>query len=113
MHPRMKRERITIEKMIGIWCQEQHTSPKGSLCSECQELMAYALLRLQQCPFQEGKTTCGNCPVHCYKPAMRQKIREVMRFAGPRMPLRHPLLALGHLLDGLRKEPIKKKPTGK
>ena len=58
-------------------------------------------------PFHEGKTTCANCPAHCYKPEMREKIRKVMRYAGPRMIYRHPILALLHIIDGRRKEPIK------
>ncbi len=36
---------------------------------------------------------------------MREKIRRVMRYAGPRMLLRHPVMALLHMVDGLRKEP--------
>ena len=77
------------------------------------ELLAYARARLSRCPYQEGKTTCARCPVHCYRPAMRARIRRVMRYAGPRMLTRHPLLALRHLIDGLRKEPVRVKQTGK
>jgi len=36
---------------------------------------------------------------------MRERIRAVMRYAGPRMLWRHPLLALLHLADGLQDEP--------
>ena len=64
---------------------------------------------LDRCPFGEEKTTCARCPVHCYKPAMRERVRAVMRYAGPRMLLRHPILALQHQLDGVRhKKPPKK-----
>lgn len=109
MHPRMKRERETVARMIGLYCRQQHGSSQGEPCAECRQLLEYALLRLRHCPFQEGKTTCGNCPIHCYKPAMREKIRAVMAFSGPRMVWRHPILGLCHLLDGLRKEPIRKR----
>jgi len=111
MHPRMKRERRTIECMINIYCRDHH-HPKGVLCDECQELLEYARFRLKNCPFQENKTTCGNCPIHCYKPKMREKVREVMRYSGPRMIRHHPLLAVGHMIDGLRKEPGPKKKKG-
>jgi hypothetical protein len=33
---------------------------------------------------------------------MRDRIRKVMRFSGPRMLFLHPTLALLHLLDGLK-----------
>jgi predicted amidophosphoribosyltransferase len=104
-HPRMERERRTIEAMIGIYCRGQHRQC-GELCPECRELLDYARLRLARCPFQEQKTTCANCPVHCYKPAMRERVRVVMRYAGPRMLFRHPGLTLYHFLDGRRKQPV-------
>jgi hypothetical protein len=64
--------------------------------------LAYALNRLRHCPFQESKTTCGKCPVHCYSPRQQARIRVVMRYSGPKMLLSHPILAVLHLLDGLR-----------
>ncbi len=105
-HPRMQRERRTIEAMIRLYCRDHHGGGR-SLCPGCAELLDYAFRRLDRCPFQEGKTTCAKCPVHCYKPSMREKVREVMRYSGPRMLWRHPVLALFHLLDGRRKEPVR------
>ncbi|HYA31807.1 MAG TPA: nitrous oxide-stimulated promoter family protein [Thermodesulfovibrionales bacterium] len=101
-HPRMARENRTIRAMMQIYCHASHGRPEG-LCPECKALQDYAEARLAQCPFQENKTTCANCPVHCYTPAKREKIREVMKFAGPRMTYRHPVLALFHLLEGRRR----------
>jgi predicted amidophosphoribosyltransferase len=100
--PRLRREAHTVVAMIHRYCRDRHHTTDG-LCPECTELLAYARRRLARCPFQEDKTTCGKCPVHCYAPAMRERIREVMRYAGPRMVWSHPLMALRHLLDGLRK----------
>ena len=100
----MARERKTVEAMIRLYC-EAHHAPEGLFCPECQELLQYALERLDRCPFQERKTTCAKCPVHCYRPEHREQIRVVMRYAGPRMLFRHPILALLHLWDGIRKAP--------
>jgi len=102
--PRMEREGRTVEAMVRLYCCEQHGGG-GSLCAACSELLDYARARLERCPFQEGKTTCARCPVHCYRPAMREQVRQVMRYAGPRMLRRHPVLALRHLLDGRRAVP--------
>jgi hypothetical protein len=104
-HPRIARENKTVEAMVNIYCHGQHGT-KDELCFECTELLSYTRERLYQCPFQEDKTTCAKCPVHCYKPVMREKIRAVMRYAGPRMIYRHPILTLFHFIDGLREEPI-------
>lgn len=104
--PRMAREGRTIRIMIEMYCRDQHGS-QGPLCSECEALSIYAMERLRRCPYQEGKTTCAKCPIHCYKPSMREQVRAVMRYAGPRMMFRHPAMAAWHLFDGRRKEPIR------
>src|SRR5271169_3147438 len=101
-HARLIRKEKTISAMIGIYCRGNHGT-KGPLCYGCEELLSYARARLLKCPFQEAKTTCAQCPVHCYKPAMRARVKDVMRYAGPRMPLRHPVLALFHFVYGFRR----------
>lgn len=105
MHPRIKRESETVKTMIELYCHDHHSF--NGLCLECLSLIEYAQRRLEGCPFQEGKTTCAKCPVHCYSPDMREKIRTIMRYSGPRMLYKHPTAALWHLVDKRRKEPIK------
>ena len=82
----------------------------AKLCAECHDLRQYAHLRLTRCPFGPDKPTCANCKVHCYKPEMRERVRQVMRHAGPNMLLRHPVLALLHLLVDERR-PAPDKPA--
>ncbi|MBW1792406.1 MAG: nitrous oxide-stimulated promoter family protein [Deltaproteobacteria bacterium] len=105
---RIQREASTIEAMIRIYCRHHHGT-NSELCKECDLLLQYALVRLKKCPFQEKKTTCGKCPIHCYKPGMRKKIQEVMRYVGPRMVLHHPIMGIMHIVDGFRKS----SPKGK
>jgi predicted amidophosphoribosyltransferase len=92
-----------MSKMVGIYCAAHHDSDVDSLCEECSEFLHYAERRLRKCPYGDQKPTCANCPVHCYKPARKDQARVIMRYAGPRMLLRHPLLAIAHQLDGFRK----------
>jgi len=99
---RIIREKKTIEVMIGMYCDKYHSS-EGRLCHDCRQLLDYAWKRLEQCPFKDDKPACANCTVHCYKKDMRQKVVEVMRYSGPRMTYRHPVLAFHHLLDRRRK----------
>lgn len=100
---RLAREKVTMSKMVGIYCSAHHGGTQGDLCAECEVFLDYAETRLHKCPYGEEKPTCANCPVHCYKPAQREQAKKIMRYAGPRMLLRHPLLAIAHQLDGLRK----------
>jgi hypothetical protein len=88
--------------MIYLYCRDLH-GVRDELCPECRELLEYAWARLDHCRFQADKPACGRCPVHCYKPGMRTKVAAVMRYSGPRMLRRHPLLALRHVLDGFRR----------
>ncbi len=97
----LARELLTITRMVGIYCSDHHGG--DALCESCQEFMDYAEVRLEKCPYGEDKPTCANCPIHCYKADRREQARAIMRYAGPRMLLRHPILAIAHKLDGLRK----------
>jgi predicted amidophosphoribosyltransferase len=99
---RIRRELKTVRVMIGLYCRAKHNGA-GGLCKECDALWDYASQRVKHCPFRADKPTCLNCPVHCFQPAMREQVRVVMRYAGPRMLWRHPVLALLHSLDGRRK----------
>ena len=94
-----QREKRVVAEMIALYCRDTHKRAKGALCPECEELIAYAHLRSDKCPFMENKTFCSNCKVHCYQPDMREKIRRVMRYSGPRMMKTHPILAIRHLVE--------------
>jgi len=100
MKGRLLREEKTIRVMIEMYCRDRHGS-KGALCSRCRELCEYAEKRLRNCPYGAKKPTCAACPIHCYQGGMREEVRRVMRYAGPRMMFEHPLLAIGHFIDGL------------
>ena len=98
-----EREKKTGSLMIRLYCRKRHHT-SGGLCAECQALSDYAVQRSDRCPFMETKTFCSNCRVHCYKPEMREKIREVMRFSGPRMLLYHPVMAVRHVIEGKKEK---------
>jgi hypothetical protein len=110
--PRIKREKKTIDAMVKLYCHKHHGTD-GELCQECSDLHDYAMLRLSKCPFQENKSTCGKCLVHCYKSDMKEKVAKVMRYSGPRMLLHHPVLALHHVFDGRKKPESLKKAVSK
>ena len=98
---KLAREKKTVAVMIGMYCRAYHAGGPH-LCVECSALLDYALRRIERCRFHLSKPVCAKCRVHCYGAERRERIRRVMRFAGPRMLLAHPLLALLHLLDARR-----------
>ena len=101
-----EKEMHTVYEMIHLYCRKNHKEKE--LCPECLNLYEYARMRIEKCPFMETKTFCSNCKVHCYKPEMREKIRVVMRFSGPRMLFYHPVLAVWHLVCSLKEKQCKK-----
>lgn len=107
---RRRREGETISAMVVLYCRAHHSPANGSLCADCAELHRYALRRIERCVFGAAKPTCANCTVHCYKAAMRERVRQVMRWAGPRMLWHHPVLTVRHMLDGRRPAPVISRP---
>ena len=106
-----RREKAMVNDMIAPYCRKKHGT-RGGLCPDCAALAAYAEQRSDRCPFMETKTFCSNCKVHCYKPEMREKIREVMRFSGPRMLLVHPAAAIRHVIETRREKGKTQKGAG-
>ena len=96
----------TVKAMVEVYCKD-HYGTRGELCSECRELLEYAEVRLDRCPYGEDKPTCNKCPIHCYKPEPKEQMRLVMRYSGPRMLLKHPILAIRHLVHEKRDVPEK------
>ena len=109
---RLRREQRTIEVMVRLYCRAHHghaaaaarssrrrPAAHPSLCPSCAALLHYSNRRIEKCRFGARKPVCASCTVHCFRPEMRDEIRTVMRYSGPRMMFRHPYLAVRHLLD--------------
>jgi len=100
---KLDREKKTVAVMVGMYCRANHAGGPHP-CAECSALLDYALRRIERCRFHLSKPVCSRCRVHCYGAERREQIRRVMRFAGPRMLLAHPLLAVLHLLETRRRQ---------
>ena len=92
-----QQEKDVVAFMITLYCRKKHGGKE--LCPQCQSLTDYAWNKADKCPFMESKTFCSNCHVHCYEPEMRERIRAVMRFSGPRMIMHRPIMAIRHLAE--------------
>ena len=95
LNRKIEHERRVVADMIALYCRKKHSG--SELCEMCRALAEYADRRTVACPRMEDKTFCSQCPTHCYRHDMREQIREVMRFAGPRIIFYHPVAALRHL----------------
>ena len=102
LNTKREREKVIVSQMIALYCRKNNHSKE--LCPDCAALANYARQRSDKCPFMESKTFCSNCKVHCYKPEMREKIRAVMRFSGPRMLCHHPVMAVRHLIESKKEK---------
>ena len=103
---RRAREKRVVSQMIALYCHGHHDAAERTeralcgetVCPACAELDALAARRTELCPHVATKTSCNKCATHCYPPRQRDQIRAVMRYAGPRMLLHHPVAAVRHLL---------------
>lgn len=115
------KEKKLIPVMIRSYCKGKHKKKRkelalkrGEVCPECKELTEYALFRLEKCPFKVNKKFCSFCKIHCYKPDMKEKIKDVMRYSGPRMLPTHPVFAISHVVQMIQhKKQLKKEQAAK
>lgn len=103
----------TVRFMIELYCRGKHKTKRGELCNECRELWEYVQLRRAKCPFGDNKPFCSNCKIHCYKSEMRERIKAVMRYSGPRMMFYNPKIAWAHVFETLRRKREEKKIKAK
>ncbi|MGN0814003.1 MAG: nitrous oxide-stimulated promoter family protein [Candidatus Coproplasma sp.] len=104
-----EKEKKLIPAMIKKYCHGKHKTKGKEVCAECKELTDYALFRLDKCPFKENKKFCSFCKIHCYKPDMREKIKAVMKYSGPRLIFTHPIFAISHVVQTVKyKRALKK-----
>ncbi|MDE6868383.1 MAG: nitrous oxide-stimulated promoter family protein [Clostridia bacterium] len=97
-----EKENKIIPVMVKKYCRGKHGAKGKEICEECKELTEYALFRLSKCPFKINKKFCSFCKIHCYKPEMREKIKAVMKYSGPRMMLSHPVFAISHVVQMIK-----------
>ncbi|MHA2006743.1 MAG: nitrous oxide-stimulated promoter family protein [Promethearchaeota archaeon] len=98
----LEKEKEIVHAMIKMYCKNFHVSNEIA-CQECTNLATYAETRLKNCKYGEEKPTCANCPIHCYKPDMREQIKKVMRYSGPRMMYTHPIMGFRYLFKKFKK----------
>lgn len=109
------RDLATLAKFIRIYCADHHDAGQRSacdlknhdieaihgqplmLCPDCRKLLAHAFAKRVHCPMNP-KPSCKHCPRHCYHPAYRDRIRQVMKHSGRKLVLRGRLDLLVHLL---------------
>lgn len=106
---RREMEKESLTEMIRSYCHGNHHTKGKELCEKCQEFHDYAMMRTDKCPFMATKTFCSACKVHCYSKEWRPYVKEVMRYAGPRLLFRHPVLTILHGWVTLRQKRLQKK----
>lgn len=95
---RTKKDDIA-KSMIHIYCRGNHkNSGTNQLCDECNQLLEYSSFRSSKCPHIERTLYCSNCPTPCYKPDMKEQMRVVMKYAGPRFLFKHPIQFTKHVI---------------
>lgn len=95
-------EKLLVSEMIALYCRKTTIRRKAACARSARPCMITPCSALNAAPFMETKTFCSACKVHCYKPEMREQIRTVMRWSGPRMLFVHPVLAIRHMKETMK-----------
>lgn len=95
---KIEKEKKIVALMISMYSQGVDKK-KLEDNEECLNLLRYAELRLSKCPFKDNKKFCSHCKIHCYQKEYREKMKKVMRYAGPRMLFKHPILLFKHFFE--------------
>lgn len=113
---RRQSEKVTYLAMAELYCLKKHpdrpkirvtadevgADPKFRgwlLCETCRKRALGVVKRTDRCPHMAYKTFCHECPRPCHPPS--EEDRDMMKFSGPRLMGRHPVLAFrffGYLL---------------
>ncbi len=99
MNNRLNTEKKVFKKMVLIYCKNKHQ--KNTPCSECREIIEYGIEKIDNCFYAEKKPFCSKCSIHCYNKNMQKKVKDIMRFSGPRIIFYHPFISLKHLFSSL------------
>ncbi|MCZ7583522.1 MAG: nitrous oxide-stimulated promoter family protein [Deltaproteobacteria bacterium] len=76
-----------LRAFTEVFCHKKHGHARGTLCPDCERFLDYAYKRRILCPM-DPKPKCQACPVHCYKPAMRDRVKKIMHIGGMHYVLR-------------------------
>src|SRR6056297_90918 len=99
MTNRLEMEKKVLRKMVHIYCRGNHS--KNSPCSECMEVINYGLNKIDSCIYGINKPFCSKCTIHCYEENMKKKVKDIMRYSGPRIIFYHPIISLKHFLSSI------------
>ena len=95
-----KKDIRLLGKFVEVYCDGKHRDAVRSarflpedlgarrLCQECAAFLEYAIAKRLKCPLEAEKPTCKRCRIHCYDKPRREKVREVMGYAGRRLMMR-------------------------
>lgn len=101
----------TVTAMIDLYCLKHHqiNANKFQRCTDCEQFRSYVKHRLDRCPYGENKPSCKQCPIHCYRPQQKVNSQTIMRYSGPKMIVKHPIMAIRHLIHDKRSIPAIKR----
>lgn len=102
------KEKETVRKMFGLYCQKNHDTPAGKkLCPKCTALLATVMLKMNRCPYGITKPICEKCKIPCFGKKQTKDFLDIMQGSRTKMLLRHPIMAMRHRLNGMRREVTK------
>ena len=88
------REKETIRKTFGEYCNANHGTEGGKLCGKCTAVLSTVLLKINRCPYGIGKPICEQCETACFGERYTKEFLTAMKGGRNKMLLTHPLMSM-------------------
>ena len=98
------KEKETIRKTFGEYCNANHGTEGGKLCAKCTAVLSTVMIKISRCPYGIGKPICEQCETPCFGERFTNEFMTIMKGGQKKMLLSHPIMTVKHKLAGLGAE---------
>lgn len=98
------KEKETIRKTFGEYCNANHGTEGGKLCAKCTAVLSTVMIKISRCPYGIGKPICEQCETPCFGERFTNDFMTIMKGGQKKMLLSHPIMAVKHKIAGLGAE---------
>lgn len=95
--------------MIKIFCKSNHSDDNtyncNNLCNKCYDMQKYMHYRIDHC---KQNNFCAYCGTKCHPKDKSDYMKKIMRYSGPRIFKKYPIISIKHFIKKLVYKNIEK-----
>ena len=95
------KEKESIKKSFGIYCNKNHGTKGEKLCPKCTALLATVMTKMNRCPYGITKPICDRCEIQCFGDKNNKMFNEIMSASSTGMMFKHPIMSFKHKMASM------------